>query len=666
MSNPLLELMRQGESGAAGYNAYNRGTYTAADGEQRIRGSNGAIDFSAFTLGQLQDMQHLGRQDPDRIFAVGKYQIIPSTMDRAVEVLGLDRSQRFTPELQDRIFSEFLIVGKRPAIHDYIVGTPGASLEAAQRGLAMEWASFGHPDKGGRSYYGGANHASITLDQSAQALEQMRAGYRERIERGVAPTEAWKQVTASDAAAVDRNGRGVVAAAMADGVLRMGERGDEVRSLQTALNQAGHTDDRGRRLAEDGVFGSSTRESVESFQRAMELKVDGVAGSRTLESLRAAVPSAASPEPGGAGGRSFEDTMRIMLPPQGAVAPHVTGHFAEDRGNRTHGGVDFNYVGGQNGVNLRHPTIHSPVSGEVTFVGGSFGTIKIRDAEGNSHELLHTNTQSVRVGQQVSAGDAIGTMGGRGPGGADDYAQHVHYQLKDGNGRLMNPQEYWNLQPAHSSPRPADSSGDGARTTGSVSSRHGPGPEDTRQLQQALNQYGYRDAAGRALQADGQLGDRTGEAIRAYQQAHGLKADGVVGPQTLEALSRSQQTPLLSDARHPDHGMFQQAVRGLEQLDNSAFRSRQELENAAAATVFEAKASGLTRIDSVVASTNGTGLFAVQGRMEDPSHSRVHLDKAQAAHQPIEKSTVQVQQDTMDASRLQQEREQQQRRVMVA
>jgi hypothetical protein len=245
-----------------------------------------------------------GRQDPDRIFAVGKYQIIPSTMDRAVEVLGLDRSQRFTPELQDRIFSEFLIVGKRPAIHDYIVGTPGASLEAAQRGLAMEWASFGHPDKGGRSYYGGANHASITLDQSAQALEQMRAGYRERIERGVAPTEAWKQVTASDAAAVDRNGRGVVAAAMADGVLRMGERGDEVRSLQRALNQAGHTDDRGRRLAEDGVFGSSTRESVESLQRAMELKVDGVAGSRTLGSLRAAVPSAASPQPGGAGGRS--------------------------------------------------------------------------------------------------------------------------------------------------------------------------------------------------------------------------------------------------------------------------------------------------------------------------------------------------------------------------
>jgi len=176
MSNPLLDLIAQGESGAAGYNAYNRGTYTGTDGKQHIRTADRRIDFSNLTMGQVQDLQHAGRQDPDRLFAVGKYQIIPKTMDGAINALRIDRNAAFTPALQDQFFSDYLIVNKRPAVHDFIVGKSGVGLEDAQRGLASEWASFGDPDKGGRSHYGGANHASITLEQSAAALNQMRGG----------------------------------------------------------------------------------------------------------------------------------------------------------------------------------------------------------------------------------------------------------------------------------------------------------------------------------------------------------------------------------------------------------------------------------------------------------------------------------------------------------
>lgn len=103
----------------------------------------------------------------------------------------------------------------------------------------------------------------------------------------------------------------------------------------------------------------------------------------------------------------------------------------------------------------------------------------------------------------------------------------------------------------------------------------------------------------------------------------------------------------MSDPRHPDNALYQQAVKGLEQLGPSAFKDRQALENAAGATVFDAKASGLTRIDHVVQSSNGTGLFAVQGAPNDPAHQRVHLDNAQAVSEPIEKSTAQVQQETL-------------------
>lgn len=188
--------------------------------------------------------------------------------------------------------------------------------------------------------------------------------------------------------------------------------------------------------------------------------------------------------------------------------------------------------------------------------------------------------------------------------------------------------------------------------------RHGEKNESIRQLQDTLNNFGYRDKDGRALREDGGFGDRTKEAVQAYQQAHGLKADGVVGPQTLEALKKSQSAPLLSDTRHPDNALYQQAVKGLEQLGPQAFKNRHELENAAGATVFEAKASGLTRINHVLQSTNGTGLFAVQGAPNDPAHNRVHLDKAQAAAEPIEKSTTQVQQEVQAQPQVQQEREQ--------
>lgn len=192
--------------------------------------------------------------------------------------------------------------------------------------------------------------------------------------------------------------------------------------------------------------------------------------------------------------------------------------------------------------------------------------------------------------------------------------------------------------------------------------KHGEKNEEIRKLQDTLNAYGYRDKEGRALKEDGSFGDRTKEALQAYQQAHGLKADGVVGPQTLDALKKSKEAPLLSDTRHPDNALFQQTVKSMEQLGPQAFKSRQDLENAAAAGVFEAKASGLTRIDHVLPNTNGTGVFLVQGEPGDPANRRVYMDKGQAIAEPIEKSTAQVQQETQNQPQVQQEREQ--RRTM--
>ncbi|MGO4778816.1 hypothetical protein AB4084_25455, partial [Lysobacter sp. 2RAB21] len=151
------------ERGEGGYGSYNRGRAGDANGR--------TIDFSQMTLGELQRRQHLPAGNPDRLFAVGKYQIIPGTMDLAVASLRLDPNQRVTPELQERIFSDYLISRKQPGIRDYITGQPGASLHRAQDQLAGEWASVADPDTG-RSRYGGVggNAASISAPDAGRGV----------------------------------------------------------------------------------------------------------------------------------------------------------------------------------------------------------------------------------------------------------------------------------------------------------------------------------------------------------------------------------------------------------------------------------------------------------------------------------------------------------------
>lgn len=56
--------------------------------------------------------------------------------------------------------------------------------------------------------------------------------------------------------------------------LKKGNRGEDVKSLQKALN-----------LMADGIFGSLTDEAVREFQKANGLKVDGIVGKNTWEKL---------------------------------------------------------------------------------------------------------------------------------------------------------------------------------------------------------------------------------------------------------------------------------------------------------------------------------------------------------------------------------------------
>lgn len=151
---------------------------------------------------------------------------------------------------------------------------------------------------------------------------------------------------------------------------------------------------------------------------------------------------------------SWNDVMRRILPPikidnpSGSFKtfePHQTSGYGwrtfKNGSKEFHRAGDFNYdVGpnGQAGVNLLHPVLRSPVNGVVTNAGqGRYGTIAITDANGLSHEILHTHSRHVAIGDPVAAGQIIGTMGKT---GADQ--EHVHYQLRNPAGNIINPIAY--------------------------------------------------------------------------------------------------------------------------------------------------------------------------------------------------------------------------------
>lgn len=148
---------------------------------------------------------------------------------------------------------------------------------------------------------------------------------------------------------------------------------------------------------------------------------------------------------------SWQDALRRMLPPNSGFEPHTTSPYdaIRDRGTSPHQGVDGNYnvdPNGQQGINLKHPALRSPVDGIVTNAGqGTAGRIAIRDANGLSHELLHTHRRFVSVGDPVVAGQLVGTMGNTGviEPSIESGDHHLHYQLKDPAGRRLNPQAFW-------------------------------------------------------------------------------------------------------------------------------------------------------------------------------------------------------------------------------
>lgn len=149
----LLDLIASGESGKAGYDAANKGKAGDMPG--------GYPGLSKMTVNDVMRLQSEGK-----VFATGRYQIIPKTlaglMSGAYGNTGVKGSDLYDASTQDKLGTA--LINKR-------LQQGGGDPVKTQLALSQEFASIADPSTG-KSYYEGKgnNKASISTEQIQASL----------------------------------------------------------------------------------------------------------------------------------------------------------------------------------------------------------------------------------------------------------------------------------------------------------------------------------------------------------------------------------------------------------------------------------------------------------------------------------------------------------------
>lgn len=167
MITTLLSFIAAGEGG---YNSMNQGT----SGGRIVGSTHNAASVLGKNLTDMTIGEVMAAQDARRLFAAGRYQIIPSTLREVLGFAGLTPRDLFSPQNQDRL-GLALIQRRRPA-WNYLTGKSD-DRSAALLALAQEWASLPDP-RTGNSFYGSGNRAQHTVAEVAAALDSARAAMR--------------------------------------------------------------------------------------------------------------------------------------------------------------------------------------------------------------------------------------------------------------------------------------------------------------------------------------------------------------------------------------------------------------------------------------------------------------------------------------------------------
>jgi hypothetical protein len=186
----FFDVVLKGESKT--YNDHN--WYTSGglkgyiEGQSKTPYSKLSKPLSQYTIGDVRSFQSRSRDNVGQLWATGRYQIIPDTLKGLISKAGLDESQPYNQENQDKLAMQLLI--NRSSIRKYLKGeVPDTqqNLEAAALSMAQIWSSVGVPyamqgskkriQKNESYYSGGGDKATVKTEDVQKALRELKNSY---------------------------------------------------------------------------------------------------------------------------------------------------------------------------------------------------------------------------------------------------------------------------------------------------------------------------------------------------------------------------------------------------------------------------------------------------------------------------------------------------------
>ncbi|PYG28607.1 hypothetical protein [Pelagimonas varians] len=149
----IRHLIASAEAGKHGYDAVQHAA--------KRRPSKAPTDMT------IQEIYNWIAQTPGQQHAIGRYQFIPVTLKRLVKKRGINRSARFSPDVQDQLADELL---KEAGLGQIMRGD--MPRRTFMHNLAKIWA--GLPTSSGHSYYKGVAGNRATMSWAHFDAEMRR------------------------------------------------------------------------------------------------------------------------------------------------------------------------------------------------------------------------------------------------------------------------------------------------------------------------------------------------------------------------------------------------------------------------------------------------------------------------------------------------------------